>query len=606
MNYKLLCENGIFLTDIKETIARNRGLPVDWCKREFTKKPSFEFAGLKNASRVFLLHSKLAEIQGANTSKQKIQIIVDSDLDGIASAAILYKFMKEFYSEIETTYSIHTGKRHGLSEDIVIDEDTTLVICPDAASNDVEQAKALADRDIDVICLDHHIIEQDNPYAFIVSCMDGVYSNQDLCGAAVTWLFLYGFAIKRVQSNNDMIRYLLSMLDLVAIATISDIMLVTNEDNMYFIQNGLSNIHSNVLKAFLNSQEIPLDDVTIEHIKFKVAPLISAMIRMGSMEEKNLLFRAFIDDYEEFVYEKRGSLDVTTENIYDRVVRLCKNAKSRQDRAKEKILKENEVNEYDCVVLMEYDNEQSSTLTGLVANELANKYAKPCIVYRNIGKKKPEDDDSYCSGSIRNYDGSPIPSFKALLESAFMNDCEVHGHDNAAGCIMIDGSQEIYAELIRNALDKKTLSKIGNKEYIVDFEIDSEDVDMAFVKRMSYFDNYTGCGFREVLVLVNDIRVSSDNFKTMGKNVFSWKISNDDVSYVKFKIPDNDPLKLAIDDIDFSDVSKSYTINAICSFGFNVYNGTIYAQAIVKDYEIVEEYNDEREFDDDDDLDFDI
>ena len=256
-----------------------------------------------------------------------------------------------------------------------------MVFCPDSASNDIEQAKALSEKNIDVICLDHHIIEQDNPYAAIVNCMDGEYPNTELCGAAVTWLFLYSFAYGCVQCD-DMRTFLSDMLDLVAIATISDIMPVTNEDNMYFIQNGLSNIHSEILKAFLNSQEIPLNDVTIEHIKFKVAPLVSAMIRMGSMEEKTLLFRSFIDDYEEFDYEKRGSLGIETENIYDRVVRLCKNAKSRQDRAKQKLLDSCQVHEYEHILLVEYQDSKPSTLTGLVANELANQYCKPCFVYR--------------------------------------------------------------------------------------------------------------------------------------------------------------------------------------------------------------------------------
>lgn len=131
INYKLLSENDIFPTDIKEFIAKNRGLPADWCKRQFTEHPSYDFSGLDNALNVFLKHTKLAE----NDSKQKFQIIVDSDLDGIASAAILFKFLDEFYNDncnFETVFSLHSGKQHGLSKDIEIDEDTTLVILPDS------------------------------------------------------------------------------------------------------------------------------------------------------------------------------------------------------------------------------------------------------------------------------------------------------------------------------------------------------------------------------------------------------------------------------------------------------------------------------------------
>ena len=577
INYKLYPQrNYSFPIDVKEAIALNRNLPADWCKREFSTIPSLDFAGFEEVSGRFKYHLD---------KRSQIQIIVDSDLDGIASAAILYKFLKKFYPTIETVFSIHAGKQHGLSNDINIDELTELVVLPDAGSNDVEQACALDKKDIDVICLDHHIMEQPNPYASIINCMDGGYTNQNLCGAAVTWLFLWGFCANKLAVHGQEHKYLLSLLDLVAVATISDIMLVTNEDNMYFIQNGLANINSNALKAFLNSQEIPLDDVTIEHIKFKVSPLISAMIRMGSMEEKTLLFRAFIDDYEEFDYEKRGSLGVETENIYDRVVRLCKNAKSRQDRAKQKLLDSCQVHEYDNILLVEYPDKKASTLTGLVANELANQYCKPCIVYHQSGSFISQDGGGLeYSGSIRNYDGSPITSFKAVLEFAFEDKCNVQGHDNAAGVLFNDLSPDEFADQFSKALfssywdtvEDVSPVAIGEKEYNVDFEIDSNDVDVGFIQNMTFFDHYSGYGFAPVTALVCNIPVDIENFKTMGKNSLSWKISVDGVDFVKFKIDRTDHLLQLLDDLDLGCTTyseKGYLVDAICTFSMNVYKG---------------------------------
>ena len=595
----------------------HRNLPPDWCTRLFVERPSLEFAGLEETSGRFKFNLD---------KRSQIQIIVDSDLDGIASAAILYKFLKKFYPTIETIYSIHTGKQHGLSNDIVIDELTELVIMPDAGSNDVERAHVLFDKGIDVICLDHHIMEQPNPYASIVSCMDGGYPNQNLCGAAVTWLFLYGFALNRIQLNDEMIQYLFSLLDLVAVATISDIMLVTNEDNMYFIQNGLSNINSNAIKAFLQFQEIPLNDVTIEHIKYKVSPLVSAMIRMGSMEEKTLLFRAFIDDYEEFDYEKRGSLSVEAENIYDRVVRFCKNAKSRQDRAKQKLLDSCQVHEYDYILLVEYPDEKASTLTGLVANELANQYCKPCIVYHQSDSYISQDGGwlEY-SGSIRNYDGSPIVSLKSIIEAALNDKCTISGHNNAAGIIFRDITPDYFAECFSSAYNitkgfvdfftdngyKPEVEipdvTIGEKEYTVDFEVDAEDINPGFVQNMTFFDHYSGYGFAPVTVLIRNIPVDAENFKTMGKNSLSWKISEDGVDYVKFKILADDTLLNEIDEIDFGyTTDKVVYIDAICTFGINVYKGVAYPQCIVKDYSICGIKEKEPEDDDDWDLDLEI
>ena len=561
------------------------------------------------------------------THSQKFQIVVDSDLDGITSATIMYKFLQEFFPEIECVYSLHTGKQHGLSPDIKIDDNVTLVIIPDAGSNETKRCEELHNQGIDVICLDHHIIEQPNSYASIVSCMDGKYSNQHLCGAAVTWLFLYGFCHNCVSFFDEHQSFLLSLLDLVAIATISDIMLVTNEDNMYFIQNGLSNIQSKALRAFLTSAEVSLNDVTVEDIKFKVSPLISAMIRMGNMPDKTLLFRAFIDDYEEFDYEKRGSLSIEIENIYDRVVRLCKNAKSRQDRAKQKLLDECQVYEYPHILLVEYQSDKSSTLTGLVANELANQYCKPCIVYRQSSESNQENNGTTeYFGSIRNYDGSPITSFKNILEFAFEN-CNVQGHDNAAGITFDNISPKEFSNQFTSALfssywdtvEDVSPVAIGDKEFQVDFSIPAEEVDAGLIQKLHWFERYSGYGFALVTALVTGIKVSPDNFKTMGKNSFNWKISDEDtnVSYVKFKIDrQSDELVQKFDDLDWDSESdygklydsfdKGYTVDAICTFGLNVYKGEIHPQAIVKDYKLTGVYTKDsvESFDDgDDDLD---
>lgn len=616
INYKLLYDGDIFSTDLRERIALNRNLPPDWCQRLFSERPSFDFLGLRNACNTLLAHLKTEEIY---SHTQKFQIVVDSDLDGITSAAIIYKFLQKFYPEVEYTYSLHTGKQHGLSDDIKIADDVTLVILPDAGSSDVKQCEALHNRGIDVICLDHHIIEQPNPYAFIVSCMDGEYPNQHLCGAAVTWLFLWGFCYNCISFFDEHQSFLISLLDLVAIATISDIMEVTNGDNMFFIQNGLSNIQSNALRAFLTSAEVNLNDVTVEDIKFKVSPLISAMIRMGNMPDKTLLFRAFIDDYEEFDYEKRGSFDIVKENIYDRVVRLCKNAKSRQDRAKQKLLDECQVHEYPHILLVEYQADKPSTLTGLVANELANKYCKPCFVYRTI-EERDENGEAWFHGSVRNYDGSPIPSIKQLLSDIFQNDGSFQGHAGACGgsvlATQLGSNAGFYADIIEEYINNHSVSSgsvaVGDKTYNLDFSVHAEALDAGFIQKLHWFERYSGFGFAPVTALVTGIKVCEENFKTMGKNTFNWKISDDEtgVNFVKFKIDkSNDELIQKFDDMDLGATTyfdTGYVIDAICTFGLNVYNGEIHAQAIVKDYVVREEFKKKSFGDDDDDFDLDF
>lgn len=184
-------------------------------------------------------------------------------------------------------------------------------------------------------------------------------------------------------------------------------------------------------------------------------------------------------------------------------------------------------------------------------------------------------------------------------------------HDNAAGFSVLsptpDDRADIFGEMIEEYIRKNTIYadinqnvSIGERIYNVDFEIDAENVDVGFVQNMAFFDHYSGYGFAPVTVLIHGIQVDAENFKTMGKNSLSWKVIDEDngVSYVKFKIDKNtDELIQKIDDIDWDSESdygelidgfgKVYLIDAICTFGINVYKGEAHAQAIVKDYDLV-------------------
>lgn len=95
---------------------------------------------------------------------------IDSDCDGYTSSALLLNYIyARFPSAINKFYyNFHSGKTHGIDIES-IQPGTTLVVVPDASSNEYEIHKKLSDKGIDVIVLDHHQAERESEYACVVN-----------------------------------------------------------------------------------------------------------------------------------------------------------------------------------------------------------------------------------------------------------------------------------------------------------------------------------------------------------------------------------------------------------------------------------------------------
>lgn len=278
----------------------------------------------------------------------------------------------------------------GLDDDVIVDKDTKLLIVPDAGTNDVEACKILKDRGVDVLILDHH--EQakdkegnliDNPYALIVNNqMSEFYTNKSLCGAGIVYKFL--------KALDDFLwcEYADDFLDLVALANISDVMDMRSPETKYLVEVGLHNISNKFFQALINAQEYSMGGVVnIHNVQFYVTPILNGCTRFGSPEEKELMFKAFIEQDAWFEYKKRATKDkpaeVIQESIYDRAARLAKNAKARQDKSREKsvqmIFDQIGENPNDKVIMCDVSELLDGGMTGVCAIKVAEKYNRRYI-----------------------------------------------------------------------------------------------------------------------------------------------------------------------------------------------------------------------------------
>lgn len=575
MNYRLIKNSLNDIDNPKQTILLNRGIE-NWKQYlNLSEDCTHDFNLLDNIDKAvscFINHIE---------KKSRIHIIVDSDVDGYTSASMVYRYIKHLGEDINITYSLHTKKQHGISEDVEIPDDCELLIVPDAGSNDIEQCKELTGKGIDVIILDHHICDKQNDFAIVVNNQMCNYPNKNFCGAGIVYKFIKAVDEELWEDYAD------KMLDIVALGNISDVMDMRECETRYYVDLGLTKIRSKLFKALIEKQSYSMNGVVnITSVQFYVTPILNAMIRVGSAEDKDLLFRAFIETDEVFKYKKRGETEESDEDIYTRAARLCYNAKNRQGKdvqkgvdAIDEIIKEKEIYK-DKVMFVNVSDILGETLTGLVAIKIAEKYNRPCLLLRR--QKAREDGSLYYGGSCRNFDNSPIESLKDFLDYTGTFEF-VQGHDNAAGISIPRENVAKSIEMCNERLSDIDFQKCFN----VDFDINVSDLSVGFIKTIDEMKDIFGQGIKEPLVHIKNIPIWSENFFVMGKNSNSWKVINDEgYAFVKFNVDvDKDEvLQIYNSNLDREEEYSLGSIDVVGTVSINNYNNILTPQIIIKDY----------------------
>ena len=433
MNYKILQEN-IGIKSLKDVVLENKEITKN--EINFLLNPTSEYVEnpfkLKNMSEGIKLFMEELE------EESKIGVLVDSDVDGFTSGALVYLFLINEcqYPKEKIQIFHHQKKTHGLSNDKIFKEikksDINFLIIPDAGSNDITQIKELLKIGKRILILDHHQINDEeqntlfsdqngNIVGVIINNQLDEYSNS-FAGVGVTYKFLTAL------TEDELIHYM----DLVAIGNIADSMLINDFELRYVVDKGLKNINNELIKEFIVDAKLE-EDLTPTDISFNVANKINAVIRYGSLQEKEDLFKALIGEEEEIEYTPRKSKNnpnpqTEIQTLQKAMVRISKSIKTKQDNAKKKSVEkckqfvtENNLNENKAIVIIDEDGELiDRKITGLIAMNLVSIYRKSVVL---LGKTK----EKY-TGSIRGYG---VDSFKDILETTEI--VKITGHNNSAG-----------------------------------------------------------------------------------------------------------------------------------------------------------------------------
>lgn len=551
--------------DLIEDIILRGGADVDFHMSP-TNKHSLDISFLNSVP----LFEKAVKLLDKHISKEcfKIGLVMDNDLDGIMSASLFAKAMQEINVYVEIL--IDEGKTHGLTENLmkkIVEEDFTLVVVPDAGSNDTLQHKKLEENNIDFLIIDHHEVEHKTE-TFINNSQNVVLNNQlldinkEYTGVGMVFIFIkYFMFYKNIDTNVD------KYLDLVALGAIGDVSNVADKEIRYYVTKGLNNITNPFIKAVMERKG--LKEMTGRDASFSIISMINAVTRIGTIEEKQDLFDAIVSDSTETTTvevrkknKSTGKFDkIPTEmTVHDIIVKKCESIKTKQDKIVKEAMKKVEYIHDNNVTIGLLDEDVPSSITGLIAMKINSKDKKTALIGKDYGE--------YVAGSAR----SDI-DFKDILNSSGLFEY-AQGHQQAFGF-------------------KFNKSKINNINDLFD-NLESKDreylVDRVYTKPTEY-DIYT-------VEMNKNVFGGVVEFPTMGyKNLeFNMRCINtrgsvttffdNGVSFVLFNSPN-----------DIKDVIESYlennkiTMDIIGSPRINKFSNKEIPQIVIEHYEFINSYD---------------
>ena len=513
----------------------------------------------------------------------KLNIIVDDDADGFLSCALIYFFLQNInYPQDKYHFIFHSHKFHGIDIN-ELDKDCDMIIAPDCGTSDYEQHKQLAEKDIQILILDHHEAvngySQEDNINTINNQLSPLYNNKYLCGAGITFKFLKEYCNK-YEPQIDMNQYL----DLVAIAIVGDVMNLSTLENRYYVSEGLEYIQNPFFKSLVQKRAFSIGSSipTPTDVAFYIIPAINAIVRMGTKEEKEHLFQAITNGDIIVPSTKRGHNPNDTEILKEQAIRLCDNAIARQKRERTKIAEllssriYSEGHEMDKIIIGKYYDSDNinPNLTGLATMELATAFQRPALVVHY------NEENKEWSGSARNY-GSAILDLKEFLSESGLLTLAA-GHGNAFGISFLDEDLDD----LRNYFNSRLIKIDYTEDNVYEVDLETTIDDPWLIPIISQIDKYKGIwgkGIEEPLLYIKNIPLLHKDIVTMGTNGDSFKFIKNGIAFVKFK------------DLEFydniSNAEEPIYLNVIAKANMNYWGGHNTPQLFIQDYNIENIYD---------------
>ena len=389
--------------------------------------------------------------------KERIMVYGDYDVDGCTAVALVYKFLQQFYSNIEYYIPNRYDEGYGVSIkgiDAAHERGVKLIIILDCGIKAVEGGGGGGGWGVDFIICDHHEPDETVPPAAAIlnpKRKDDTYPFKHLCGCGVGFKFMQAFA----KNNGIPFSRLIPLLDFCAVSIAADLVPVVDE-NRILAYHGLKQLNQNPnigLKAIIDICGLNGRTLSMSDIVFKIGPRINASGRMENGKE---------------------SVDLLVEKDFSCALKEAKHIneynEQRKDIDKQMTEEANIIvsriesqKRHSCIVL--YDENWKKGVVGIVASRLTEIYFRPTIVLTR--------EDSFATGSARSVTGFDVYSAIKSCRDLLVN---FGGHTYAAGLTLRWDDVPEFRRRFQQYVDEHLMPEQTEATLNVDAIIDFKDI----------------------------------------------------------------------------------------------------------------------------------
>lgn len=457
-------------------------------------------------------------------NNEKIVAFSDYDADGIPGAVVFSDALQKIGY---TNFEIYIPHRHdegfGLNKEAIKgfkESGTKVMLTIDCGIADIDEVEFATDGGIDVIVTDHHMPHEKLPRAYAIlnpKVSECGYPEKMLCGSGVIFKFVQAFFKKHGEEFGIKPGWEKWFLDMVGIATLSDMVPLTGE-NRTFAYYGLKVLKKTSrpgLSQLFSKLRVKREHLSEDDIGFTITPRINAASRMGEpIAAFNLLSThdealagAYADALEGVNNERKGTVAALVKEI-------------------KKALAERDITDKKVIVIG--NPSWRPSLLGLVANSLADEYNRPAFLWGR-------DGEGVIKGSCRSGGNASVLSIMQKRPEAFL---AYGGHSASGGFEVSNEKIHMLAEELEQAAHELGHESTEKQEYF-DAEIFLDDVSWNLYKEVEKLAPY-GTGNPKPLFLIRNAYI--DAVKSFGKEKNHTEIgfvdgNNRKISAIQFFAP---------------------------------------------------------------------